>query len=177
MIVFILQIIRIAFELFDYIDTINSIYFVNISTKIIVNNIVINFFKSTSLSIINHSISTNIVYSAKWIVDKIRFRKNFKIFVIVIETYRNNQSFLDWISDRITSFIFDLKSTIANIFFDIFYVHFSKNLRRKFQIISSTSFFQRRNNIIISLNIIFRNTKNIEFIFAFNTNMTNKNNN
>ena len=136
MIVFTSKIIRIAFELFDYIDSIDRIYFFNTSTKITVNNIVINYFKSTSLSIISHSISINTVYFVDWIVDKIRFRRNIKNFVIATEIYRNNQQFFDWISVNFTSIISDSNSSIANIFRFKFFDHFFDELNDKFQIIS-----------------------------------------
>ena len=177
MIVLTSKIIRIAFELFDYIDSIDRIYFFNTSTEVIVNSIVINFFKSTSLSITNHSISINIVYSAKWIVDRTRFRKDIRNFVIVIETYRNSQQFFDWINVDSTSIISDLNLSIANTFRFKFFEHFFDQLNERSQITSSSSSSRRRNNIIISLNIISRNTKNIEFTFAFNSNMSNENNN
>ena len=141
MIVFTSKVIRIAFELFDYIDSIDRIYFFNTSTKVIVNNIVISFFKLTSLSIINHSISINIVYSTKWIVDRIRFRKDIKNFVIVIEIYRNNQQFFDWIIVDFISIISNLNSSIANIFRFKFFEHFFDQLNEKSQITSSSFFF------------------------------------
>ena len=150
MIVFASKVIRIAFELFDYIDSIDRIYFFNTSTKTIVNSIVINYFKSTSLSVISHSISVNIVYFVDWIVDKIRFRRDIKNFVIATKIYRNNQQFLDWISVNFTSIISNSNSSIANTFRFKFFDHFFDELSNKSQIISSSIFFQRWNSFIFS---------------------------
>ena len=171
------SVIRVAYEIFDFIDTIEWIYFSNTSIEFTVNNIVIICFKFSSLSIIKQFIFTNITYSIEWIVDKIRFRKNIRNFVIVTETYRNNQSYLDWINDQSTTFTSISRDTISIILLVTSLSHSFKRLDRRFQIISSSFFFQRQDNTIVTSNFTSRNTKSIESIFEFIAKMFDENNN
>ena len=169
------SIIRVAYEIFDFIDTIEWTYFSNTSIEFTVNNIVIICFKFSSLFIIKQFIFTNIIYSIEWIVDRIHFRKNIRNFVIVIEAYRNNQFYLDWINDQFTSFISISRDTISIILLAIFFSHSLERLNRQFQAISS--FFQRRNNTIVTSNFTSRSTKSTKFIFEFIAKMFDENNN
>ena len=171
------SVIRVAYEIFDFIDTIEWVYFSNTLVEFTVNSIVTICFRSSSLFIIKQFIFTNITYSTEWIVDKIRFRKNIRNFVIVTETYRNNQSYLDWINDQSTTFTSISRDTISIILLVTSLSHSFKRLDRRFQIISSSFFFQRQDNTIVTSNFTSRNTKSIESIFEFIAKMFDENNN
>ena len=177
MIEFTSSIIRVAYEIFNFINTIEWIYFSNTSIEFTINNIVIICFKFSSLSIIKQFIFTNTTYSIEWIVDRIRFRKNIRSFVIATEAYRNSQSYLDWINDQFTTFISVSKNTISTIFLTTSLSHSLERLDRRSQVISSSSFSQRRDSTIATSNLTSRNTESTESISEFTAEMSDENNN
>ena len=177
MIKFASQIICTTYKTFDFINTIKWFYFSNTSSKFTINNIVIICSKFSSFFINKQLIFINIIYSIEWIVNKIRFRKNIEILLLLLKRIEivNFFSIESTINLR-HSFQFQ-KTRLSIIFLVIFLSHFFERLNWRFQIISSSFFFQRRNNIIITSNFTLRNTKNIEFIFKFIAKMIDENTN